>query len=210
MHQAYLLFIIILITLALFIWGRWRYDVVALFALIVSAFAGVVPFTQAFAGFSNPAVVTVVCVMVLTQTITQSGVVDFVVKRFTPATNNIVLYIGCLSVLAMILSAFMNNIGALALMMPIAIRTAMQSKRSPSLVLMPLAFASALGGLITSIGTPPNILIANYRDQITGHAFSMFDFAPVGLIVAIIGVIFISVVGWRLLPRRVSRSRFDT
>ena len=201
MHQAYLLFIIILVTLALFIWGRWRYDVVALFALIVCAFTGVVPFSQAFAGFSNPAVVTVVCVMVLTQSITQSGVVDYVVKRFTPATSSIVLHIGVLSVMAMVLSAFMNNIGALALMMPIAIRTAIQSNRSPSLVLMPLAFASALGGLITSIGTPPNILIANYRDQITGHAFSMFDFAPVGLVVAVVGVAFISIVGWKLLPQ---------
>jgi len=202
MHQAYLLFVIIIITLALFIWGRWRYDVVALFALIVCAFTGVVPFSQAFAGFSNPAVVTVVCVMVLTQTITRSGVVDYVVKRLTPATSNIVLHIGALSVMAMVLSAFMNNIGALALMMPIAIRTAMQSKRSPSLVLMPLAFASALGGLITSIGTPPNILIANYRDQITGHAFSMFDFAPVGLVVAVLGVAFIATVGWKLLPQQ--------
>ena len=163
MHQAYLLFVVILITLALFIWGRWRYDVVALFALIVCAFTGLVPFTQAFAGFSNPAVITVVCVMVLTQAITRSGVVDYVVKRFTPATGIIVLHIGVLSVLAMVLSAFMNNVGALALMMPIAIQTALKHKHSPSLFLMPIAFSSILGGLMTAICTPPNLLMSAYR-----------------------------------------------
>lgn len=202
MHEATLLFPILFGTLALFIWGYWRYDVVACIALMACIIVGAVPYSMAFSGFSNPAVVTVACVMVITYSINRSGVIDYLVKSLTPVTSHAVLHIATLTVLAAVLSAFMNNVGALALLMPVAIQTAIKAKRSPSLVLMPLALGSALGGLITSIGTPPNLLISSYRTQVVGQPFAMFDFAPVGICCAAVGVLFIVTIGWRLLPIR--------
>lgn len=202
MQEPTILFLILGGTLGLFIWGYWRYDIVAAIALLACLAVGAIPYSDAFKGFSNPAVVTVACVMIITEAINRSGVMDYVVKRLTPITQNAVLHIATLTFLAALMSAFMNNVGALALLMPVAIRTASKSKRSPSLVLMPLALGSALGGLCTSIGTPPNLLISNFRQQVTGHPFSMFDFSPVGSVLAFAGVIFIVVVGWRLIPLR--------
>ena len=199
--QQYSVFIILIITLGLFIWGRWRYDVVACMALMATVVVGAVPYKQAFSGFSNPAVVTVAMVMIITQAITHSGVVDRVVAGLAPATGNVWLHVAILSLLAAVLSAFMNNVGALALVMPLAVQTAFKNGRSPSLVLMPIAFSSILGGMTTLIGTPPNILIANYRHDVLGVGFTMFDFAPVGVVLAVAGILFITVVGWRLIPK---------
>lgn len=199
--QEYLVFFVLIVTLVLFIWGKWRYDVVALFALMATVACGAVPFNQVFLGFSNAAVVTVATVMVITEAITQSGVVDVFVKRLAPVTTQIWLHVGVLTLIAAFLSAFMNNVGALALIMPIAMRTAAKNERAPGLILMPIAFGSILGGMTTLIGTPPNILIASYREEVLGQAFSMFDFAPVGVSVATIGIIFIILVGWRLIPK---------
>lgn len=200
MFQLYAVFGILAVTLILFIWGRWRYDVVACLALMGVVLIGVIPFADAFRGFANPAVITVACVMIISQSITQSGLVDKVVKALLPVTSVVVLHIGFLTIITAVLSAFMNNVGALALMMPVAIQTAHQHKRSPAMVLMPLAFASVLGGMTTLIGTPPNLLISAYREQVTGHPYLMFDFSPVGLLVAGVAILFIAVIGWRLTP----------
>lgn len=202
MNEAYVLFGILFIALALFIWGRLRYDVVAFFALIAAVLAGAVPYRETFSGLSNPAVITVACIMVLSQAILQSGIVYQAVKKLSPVTKYPTLHVGVLCVIVAVLSAFMNNVGALALMMPIAIQSALQSKRSPSTILMPLAFASILGGLMTVIGTPANILISSFRLEATGHAFSMFDFTPVGSSIVIVGVVFLVFLGWRWLPIR--------
>jgi di/tricarboxylate transporter len=201
MFDAYLVFLVLALTLGLFIWGYWRYDVVALIALALLLLFGVIHPNEAFLGLANPAVTTVACVMIITQAITQSGIVDQVVKRITPITSNIVLHISALTVITAGLSAFMNNVGALVLMMPIAIQSALNNQRSPSLVLMPIAFGSVLGGMTTAIGTPPNLLISAYRQQITGYSFNMFDFTPVGLAVAVVCILFISLIGWRLIPK---------
>jgi di/tricarboxylate transporter len=201
MFDAYLVFLVLVLALGLFIWGYWRYDVVALIALVLLVLFGVIQPNEAFLGLANPAVTTVACVMIITQAITQSGIVDQVVKRITPITSNIVLHIGALTVITATLSAFMNNVGALALMMPIAIQSALNNQRSPSLVLMPIAFGSVLGGMTTAIGTPPNLLISAYRQQITGYSFNMFDFTPVGLVVAVACILFIALIGWRLIPK---------
>ncbi len=202
MAYAYALFGVILVTLILFIWGRWRFDVVALFSLMTCLLLGIVPFERAFTGFSNPAVITVACVMIISQVIINSGFVDFVIKKLAFMTRYPVLHIASLTFLTALLSAFMNNIGALALLLPVAIKTSLASKRSPSLILMPMAFGSLLGGLTTLIGTPPNILISSYRQELLGSPYLMFDFAPVGVGIAIIGCTFIATVGWRLLPER--------
>lgn len=202
MYEPYMVFAILLAMLSLFVIDYWRYDVVAMIALLALVILKILPYNSAFMGFSSPAVITVACVMIMTDTITQSGAADYVVNKLTPVSDHAVLHLTVLTVVTGFLSAFMNNVGALALMMPIAIQTSVNANRSPSLVLMPIAFASVLGGLTTAIGTPPNLLIAAYREQTLGHSFSMFDFTPVGLMVASVAILFIAILGWRLLPER--------
>jgi di/tricarboxylate transporter len=208
MLEIYLLFLIITSTLAMFIWGYFRYDTVALISLISSVLLGIIPSEQAFSGFGNPAVVTVAAVMVITAAIGQTGLVEWLLKLFEPFLENPFLHIGLICLLAAVLSAFMNNVGALSLMMPIAIQSALKAKLSPSKILMPLSFATVLGGMTTKIGTPPNLLIAAYKEEVTGTSFAMFDFTPVGVPVAMISLIFIALIGWRLVPARRSAEKY--
>ena len=180
---------------------RDSYDVVAFVCLIGAVFLGVVPGSMAFSGFGHPATVTVIAILILSRALSNSGAVESLSKLIAPATRSPKTHIGALSLIATPLSAVMNNIGALSLLMPVAIQSAVKAARSPATVLMPLSFASILGGLVTLIGTPPNIIIANYRGTMTDQAFGMFAFAPVGGVIAIVGVIFITFIGWRLIPR---------
>jgi di/tricarboxylate transporter len=192
---------ILAVTLGLFVWGRLRVDVIAIGALLACVIAGVVPAREAFIGFGHPAVVTVAAVLALSSALSRAGTVDLLAQwllRF--ARSQRAQYLG-LTGLAGIMSAFMNNVGALALLMPVAISVARRGKYSPSLILMPLAFASILGGMITMIGTPPNLLIADFRRQATGESFQMFDFVAVGLPLAAVGILFLALIGWRLIPR---------
>jgi di/tricarboxylate transporter len=197
-----LIFSILSATLVLFAWGKYRYDLVALAAMTAVLLSGLVTPNEAFAGFGHPAVITVAAVLIISQALKNAGVVDVVASYLMPYTNNALLHITLLTGIVTFFSAFMNNVGALALLLPVAIATAKEHDRSPAMVLMPLAFGSILGGMSTMIGTPPNIIIANYRADVTGVAFSMFDFSPIGSIIAIIGVIFISLIGWRLIPKQ--------
>lgn len=189
-------------TLAMFIWSRWRYDVVALIALLVVALVGLVPADQVFAGLGHPAVITVAAVLVLSQGLQNAGVVDAIARRLTRVGNRPTLQVATLTAVVAVCSAFMNNVGALALLMPVAIWMSRKSGRSPSILLMPLAFGSLLGGTITLIGTPPNIIIAAYRAEVGTVPFAMFDFLPVGAAITLCGVVFIAIVGWRLMPKR--------
>ena len=187
-------------ALVLFIWGRFRYDLVAFCALIVAVLAGVVEPKAAFEGFGHPAVVTVAVVLIITRALADSGAVDLLTTRVLPQSASPMWQIFWLGGAAAILSAFMNNIGALALLMPVAIQQAARQGQSPATLLMPLSFASILGGLATQIGTPPNIIIAAYRAEVLGTPYKMFDFAPVGAITALLGVAFVVAIGWRLIP----------
>ncbi len=196
-----LTFGILAATMTLFIWGRWRYDVVAFTALVAGTVTGVVPAAEAFHGFGHPAVITVATVLVISRALQNSGVIDHIASRLNSLASQPLIHIGALTTMAAVLSAFMNNVGALALLMPVALQTCAAVGRSPAQVLMPLSFGSILGGLMTLMGTPPNIIIASYRQQYGGEAFSVFDFSPVGGAVALIGVLFVSLVGWRLIPR---------
>lgn len=200
--NSYIIIVILFITMGLFIWGRWRYDIVALIALATTTLCGAVPLKQLYIGLSNPAVITVACIMVISETISNTGVLNRLIHHLSSTTAKPWMHVSILCVITALLSAFMNNVGALALMMPIAIKTSLQHKRSPSFILMPIATASALGGLMTMIGTPPNLLISAYRQDITGHAYRLFDFFPVGSVVALVGVIFIGLIGFRLMPKR--------
>jgi len=193
---------ILALAMVLFVWNRWRYDVVAVAALLAGVGAGVVPVTEAFFGFGHPAVITVAAVLVMSQGLQRSGIVDRIATLITsfgraPWTET-VLTAGVTASL----SAFMNNVGALALMLPVAVRNAGRSGTAPSRVLMPLAFSSLLGGLVTLIGTPPNIVIAAARAEASGQPFAMFDFTAVGLPIALAGLAFIALFGRQLLPKR--------
>ena len=192
---------------AMFLWGRWRHDLVAMGALLVCVLTGLVPGNEAFSGFGHPAVITVACVLVLGYGLLNSGAVDVLVKRILPKSTGPTVSILALIGLAALLSAFMNNVGALALLMPVAIQMAAKLELPPGKVLMPLAFGSILGGMTTLIGTPPNLIVSEFRAATGAGVFHMFDFTPVGISVAILGTAFVGLVGWRLVP---TRERADT
>jgi len=196
------IFIIISIAFAFFIWGRWRYDLVAMMALLTSVIAGVVPWSQAFSGFAHPAVITVAAVLIISRCFLESDLIEFIFRRISKSNRSVNDQALSLTGLVALLSGFMNNVGALALLMPVSIRISRSGGSSPSLYLMTLAFGSLLGGLTTLIGTPPNIIISTFRADNLGQPFTMFDFTPVGLGVAFVGLVFISLIGWRLTPIR--------
>ncbi|MFT5276354.1 MAG: di/tricarboxylate transporter [Saprospiraceae bacterium] len=197
-------FAILFLAMVLFVVNHWRYDIVAGFALLAGVYSGVVPTDRALDGFAHPAVVTVACVLVISKALQSCGVVELFLKYMALVRGSAFKQRLANCGLTALLSAFMNNIGALALMMPITIKDASKAKRPASTLLMPLSFASLLGGLVTMIGTPTNIIIASFREESTGEPFGMFDFTPVGLPVAIAGVMFIVTIGWRFLPKRVN------
>ena len=203
---------VLLATVAMFLWGRWRHDMVAAGALLACVVAGLVPFADAFTGFGHPAVITVACVLVLSQGLLNSGVVDTLARRVLPASAGPTLTIAALTSLAALLSGFMNNVGALALLMPVALPIATRQQLPPGRVMMPLAFGSILGGMTTLVGTPPNLIVSGFRAQTGAGTFVMFDFTPVGLTVAAAGVAFVALAGWRLVPARgrVGAEGFDT
>ncbi|MEX6502861.1 SLC13 family permease [Pseudomonas zhanjiangensis] len=207
-----LILAILLGTMGLFIWGRWRHDIVALGSLLACVLAGLVPEQQAFTGFGHPAVITVACVLVLSYGLQSTGAVNALAQRILPSNAGPMLSIAALTGLGALLSAFMNNVGALALLMPIALQIAAKQELPPGRVLMPMAFGTILGGMTTLIGTPPNLIVSSFRAQSGAGPFAMFDFSPVGVAVAGAGVLFIALLGWRLVPRRevASVTSFDT
>lgn len=197
-----LILAILAVTIAMFLWGRWRHDMVALGALLACVVGGLVPAGQAFSGFGHPAVVTVACVLVLSKALQDSGLMETIVHRYMPASLGAGATIAVLTVATTVPSAFMNNVGALALVMPMAIQIARKKGLPVGKVLMPISFGSLLGGTITLIGTPPNLIVSTFRATEKGIGYAMFDFAPVGIAVAAAGVMFIAVLGWRLVPNR--------
>ncbi len=198
---------IILFTLfgavfGLLLWGRFRYDIVAFSALMIAVVVGVVPTKDAFSGFGHPATLIVALVLVVSAGLVRSGAVFLITRTLVDASRSLGSHIALMGAIGGVLSAFMNNVAALALLMPVDIQTARKAGRVPGLSLMPLSFATILGGMATLIGTPPNIIIAAIREESLGTPFAMFDFAPVGGLAAIAGLIFVSFIGWRLIPQR--------
>jgi di/tricarboxylate transporter len=193
-------FLIVASMLGLFGWGGLRYDVVALLALTAALLTGVVPADKAFHGFSNPVIIIIASVLVLSRAIAVSGVVEVAIRRVLRRVTSTSVQVGVLVACVAGLSAFMKNVGALGIFMPIAIQTAERSGRPPSAYLMPLAFGSLIGGTITQIGTSPNLLISIVRRDLEGHPFTLFDFAPVGFPLTLLAVLFLAI-GWRLIPK---------
>ncbi|MFN3881581.1 MAG: SLC13 family permease [Nitrincola lacisaponensis] len=208
-----LILLILLMTLTLFLWGRWRHDIVAGGTLLACVLAGLVDANDAFSGFAHPAVITVACVLVLSRALQISGAVDWLTRHLLPQQSGVTLSIAALTGLGACLSGFMNNVGAMALLMPVALQFAKRLELSPGQVLMPLAFGTILGGMTTLIGTPPNLIVSGFRaDMADAQAFAMFDFAWVGLPVALVCVAFVALLGWRLVPVRktAANDSFDT
>jgi len=207
-----LIFAILVAMMGLFLWGRFRHDVVALSALLTCVIAGLVPAGAAFAGFSHPAVITVACVLVLSQGLRNTGAVDWLARSILPRDAGRMTTMLALIGLGAALSGFMNNVGAMALLMPIAVQLSGRLDLTPGQVLMPLAFGTILGGMTTLVGTPPNLIVSGFREEAGLGQFAMFDFAPVGVVVAALGVLFVAVIGWRLVPARKSNvgDDFDT
>ncbi len=197
-----ILFALFITVFGMLLWGRFRYDLVAFTALMIGVTLGVVPVDNAFAGFGHPATIIVALVLVVSAGLVRSGAVFLITRTLVDASRGLGAHIALMGGIGAVLSAFMNNVAALALLMPVDIQTARKAGRAVGLTLMPLSFATILGGMATLIGTPPNIIIASIRAETLGEPFKMFDFAPVGGIAAIAGLAFVSLIGWRLIPNR--------
>ena len=193
---------VLVLALVLFAWGRWRHDLVAIFALLALVLIGIIPADAAYAGFGHAAVITVAAMLVISAALEETGVVDFLARRLNQAAGGEAVTLLLVTLLVTVLSAFMNNVGALALMLPVTLQLATRKGIPVSRLLMPIAFGSILGGLMTKIGTPANIIISAYRKDAVGDSFALFDFAPVGLAVAVAGVAVLVVTARWLIPKR--------
>ncbi|MCF3972320.1 SLC13 family permease [Paracoccus salsus] len=207
-----LILAILIATMGLFLWGRFRHDIVALMALMACVVTGLVPAADAFAGFGHPAVITVACVLILSQGLKNTGAVDWLARTVLPQKAGRLTSMATLMGLGVLLSGFMNNVGAMALLMPVAVQLSDRLELTPGQVLMPLSFGTILGGMTTLIGTPPNLIVSGFRAEAGLGDFGMFDFAPVGAAVAVLGAAFVALVGWRLVPiRKAARAEgFET
>lgn len=205
--DQWLIIAVIALMMGAFIWGRYRYDIVAAVALLASMILGLVPPNKAFSGFSDDIVIIVGSALLLSGAIARSGIMDVVLRRIAPESQTPRIQLLILVTLVAFMSSFVKNIGALAIMIPIALQMARASAVSPSMFLMPMAFASLLGGLMTQVGTSPNVIVSRIREEITGQAFGMFDYTPLGLALTLVGIVFLAFF-YKLLPVR-QRSERD-
>ncbi|ARQ00861.1 SLC13 family permease [Pseudorhodoplanes sinuspersici] len=201
-------FAILAAMMGLFVWGRLRYDIVAVLALLACLFTGIVPYDKAFSGFSDDIVIIVASALIVSAAVARSGMIEAAVRPIAPWLTTPTIQIFVLTAVVAALSGFVKNIGALAMMMPVAFQLARRTGTPASAMLMPMAFGSLLGGIVTLVGTSPNIIVSRVRQEILGEPFQMFDFAPVGVLLAIGGVAFLAF-GWRLLPERKGAASLD-
>ncbi|MGO4570478.1 SLC13 family permease [Microvirga sp. 2TAF3] len=199
-YPQILAFAVVAGMMALFVWGRFRYDVVATLSLLVAVLVGIVPADKAFSGFSDDIVIIVASALLVSAAVAKSGVLEAGLNRLAPYLRTTQIQIAVLVGIVTILSAFVKNIGALAMMIPVAFQIARRTNTPPSSFLMPMAFGSLLGGIVTLVGTSPNIIVSRVRGELLGEPFQMFDFTPVGAGIALAGVIFLAF-GYRLLPK---------
>lgn len=198
--QQGLAFGLVGLTVAAFIWGRFRYDLVAVAALVAGLAIGVIPAEAAFEGFSNDVTVIIACALVVSAAFAKSGIVELALKRILPHLKTERSQVPVLTAAVTLLSMVTKNVGALAIMMPVALQVARRTGSAPSRLLMPMAFGAMAGGMVTLVGTAPNIIVAEVRQDILGEPFAMFDYAPVGLALTAIALAFLAF-GYRLLPK---------
>ncbi|HZZ69971.1 MAG TPA: SLC13 family permease [Phenylobacterium sp.] len=198
-HQQALAFALVVVTIGMFVWGRFRYDVISLVALLASVLLGLTPAAKAFDGFSNDVVVIIACALVVSAGFARSGVIEAVLQPVTPHLKGLATQVPVFVAATALLSMATKNVGALAILMPIALQTARRTGTPPSRLLMPMSFASLLGGLVTLVGTSPNIIVSQVRQELFGKPFGMYDFAPVGLGLTALGIVFLAF-AYRLLP----------
>jgi len=191
----------LVILLGLFIWGKYRYDALAVGALVVLVSISsiyelqIIDPKEALDGFANPAVMTVALVLIISQGLKNAGLSALSGKLLGIRTFTEIQFLIILMLIAAILSSFINNIGALAILLPLTLSVCQKMDWHPSKFLMPLAFACILGGMNTLIGTPPNIIISDFLETETGTSFNFFDFSYVGIVITILGILFIAFIG---------------
>jgi len=190
--------------MVLFVWGKIRYDLTALLGLLVGMAVGIVPVDKAFGGFSDQVVIIVGAALIISAGVGKSGVIGRIIRNTEPRMRTVGSQVIVLTSAVAVLSSFMKNIGALAIFLPVALQIARRSGTSASTLLMPMAFGSLIGGLVTLVGTSPNLLVSRVREEVIGRPYAMFDFAPVGLGILVVALAFLAI-GWRLLPPRVAR-----
>ena len=193
---------LLILMVGLFIWGRWRYDAISLGVLSVFVLLGYIQPEEAFNGFSHPAVITVALVLLISKGLERSGFISVIGRKLQAYANSEIQFMISITFFAAILSSFMNNIGAMAMLLPITLGICQKMNWNPSKFLIPLSFASILGGMNTKIGTPPNIIISEFRNDFADKDFAFFDFAFAGVPVSILGILFIALIGWRLIKKR--------
>jgi len=201
-YQQIFIFALLGAVFGFLVWGKVRYDLVAFTALIVGVIGGAVDPGDAFAGFGHETTLIIAFVLIVSRAMINAGVVEMIARYVISASRSLSAHIGVMAVIGAALSAVINNVAAIAILMSLDIEAARKAHRSPSLSLMPLSYATILGGMVTMIGTPSNIVIAQFRERALGEPYSMFSFTPVGLVVAIAGIAFVALVGWRFIPQR--------
>ncbi len=209
MNDQVLLSATLIALLGLFIWGKVRYDALAIGALFVLVVLEIIPANDAFAGFAHPAVVTVALVLIISQGLKNSGLTGLVGKLIGTRTFTEFQFLVCLLFIAAILSSFINNIGALAILLPITLNICQKMEWHASKFLMPLAFACILGGMNTAIGTPPNIIISEYKATISSSGFNFFDFSYVGIVITLLSILFIALLGNKFILLRNTGSKIE-
>jgi len=198
--QQGLAFGLIALTIGAFVWGRFRYDLVAVVALVAGLAVGIIPADAAFDGFKNDVTVIIACALIVSAAFARSGIIELAMRRVLPHLKTERSQVPVLTGAVTLLSMATKNVGALAIMMPVALQVARKTGSAPSRLLMPMAFGAMAGGMVTLVGTAPNIIVAEVRHEILGRPFAMFDYAPVGLGLTAIALVFLAF-GYRLLPK---------
>lgn len=209
MWQRLVVFVVLGCTIGLLVWGRWRYDLVSVIALLCLAVTGILPPAQVFAGFASPAVITIAAIMIVGRALWSAGIVDATSRLITRHVKHPRFQFMALTGLLGLCSTIISDVGALSVFLPIAVQVAKKEGRALGPVLMPLAFSAILGGIVTLTGTTPNILISSYRAQVTGRPFGFFAFTPVGGVVMLAGLLFLWVFSTLLLPKRLKKTKSD-
>ncbi|MGM0907195.1 MAG: SLC13 family permease [Pseudomonadota bacterium] len=210
MLDQWLIGIILVAMLVLFVIDKWRYDLVAMMALLSAAILGLVPTAEVFSGFGNAAVITVAAVLIISQALWRSGVVDALASAMKNIGDKRWIQMIALTSVTTVCSAFISNTGTMAIMIPVALQLARGSGNNPSKMLMPMAFGSLLGGAITMVGTPPNIIIADIRREAMGESFGIFEFTPVGVSIAVAGLLFMWLLSHWLVPEKAGKSKSES